>query len=48
MILVEQNATLALKLARHAYVLEQGAVVRAGSGAALLGDPFVQKAYLGI
>lgn len=47
-ILVEQNARLALKLARHAYVLEQGAVVRGGSGAELLGDPFVQKAYLGI
>lgn len=47
-ILVEQNARLALKLATQAYVLEQGAVVRTGTGAELLADPFVQKAYLGI
>ena len=47
-ILVEQNARLALQLADHAYVFEQGAVIRAGSGTELLSDPFVQKAYLGI
>jgi branched-chain amino acid transport system ATP-binding protein len=47
-ILVEQNARLALRMAKHAYVFEQGAVIRSGSGEELLGDPFVQKAYLGI
>lgn len=47
-ILVEQNARLALRLANHAYVFEQGAVIRAGSGDELLSDPFVQKAYLGL
>lgn len=46
-VLVEQNARLALRLAHHAYVLEQGAVVRSGTGQALLADDFVQKAYLG-
>jgi branched-chain amino acid transport system ATP-binding protein len=47
-ILVEQNARLALQLANHAYVFEQGAVIRSGSGQELLADSFVQKAYLGI
>lgn len=46
-ILVEQNARLALRLSHHAYVLEQGAVVRAGTGEELLADDFVQKSYLG-
>jgi branched-chain amino acid transport system ATP-binding protein len=47
-ILVEQNARLALQLAKNAYVFEQGNVIRSGSGQELLADPFVQKAYLGI
>ena len=47
-ILVEQNARLALKMADDAYVFEQGLVIRAGSGQELLNDPFVQKAFLGI
>ena len=47
-ILVEQNARLALKMADDAYVFEQGLVIRSGSGQALLNDPFVQKAFLGI
>lgn len=46
-ILVEQNARLALRLAHHAYVLEQGAVVRTGTGQELLADDFIQKSYLG-
>ncbi|MCY1270086.1 High-affinity branched-chain amino acid transport ATP-binding protein LivF [compost metagenome] len=46
-VLVEQNARLALRLAHHAYVLEQGAVVRSGTGQALLADDFVKNAYLG-
>ena len=47
-ILVEQNARLALKMADDAYVFEQGLVIRSGSGQELLNDPFVQKAFLGI
>lgn len=47
-ILVEQNARLALQMAHQAYVFEQGEITRAGSGAELLNDPFVQKAFLGI
>ncbi|MVW77651.1 ABC transporter ATP-binding protein [Bordetella sp. 02P26C-1] len=47
-VVVEQNARLALRLAHHAYALDHGEIVRAGQGAELLDDPFVQKAYLGI
>ena len=47
-ILVEQNARLALKLAHHAYALEHGEIVRTGRGDELLADPFVRKAYLGV
>jgi ABC-type branched-subunit amino acid transport system ATPase component len=46
-LLVEQNAHLALSLADHAYVLEGGRVVLSGSGAELLGHEQVQRAYLG-
>ena len=45
--LVEQNVKQALKLAQHAYVLENGQVALQGSGQELLGDPRVQAAYLG-
>lgn len=47
-VLVEQNARLALKMAHDAYVFEQGRVIRSGSGQELLNDSFVQKAFLGI
>nr|AMK59080.1 ABC transporter related:hemerythrin HHE cation binding region protein [uncultured bacterium UPO38] len=47
-LLVEQNAHVALTLADRAYVLESGRVVRSGSGLALLRDPAVREAYLGI
>jgi branched-chain amino acid transport system ATP-binding protein len=47
-ILVEQNARLALQLSDDAYVFEQGSVIRTGTGKELLNDSFVQKAYLGI
>jgi branched-chain amino acid transport system ATP-binding protein len=47
-ILVEQNARLALRLARNAYAFEQGQIIRSGSGVELLADPFVQRAYLGL
>lgn len=44
-LLVEQNAHAALKLASRAYVLEMGRIVLEGSD--LLGDPRVRRAYLG-
>lgn len=46
-LLVEQNARLALSIADRAYVLETGKVVKEGSGADLLQDDDVRKAYLG-
>lgn len=46
-LLVEQNAQLALGMASRAYVIESGVVVREGTGSALLADPGVQAAYLG-
>jgi branched-chain amino acid transport system ATP-binding protein len=46
-LLVEQNAAQALRLAHRAYVLESGRVVRADSAAALLADESVRAAYLG-
>lgn len=46
-ILVEQNAKAALKLASRGYVLEVGKVVLADDAAALLDNKAVQKAYLG-
>jgi len=46
-LLVEQNAHLALSLAHYGYVLETGEVVMAGPGRELLASPEVRKAYLG-
>lgn len=46
-VLVEQNARLALKLAHRAYVLELGKIVLEDSARALLANPEVQNAYLG-
>ncbi|ADB19193.1 ABC transporter related protein [Pirellula staleyi DSM 6068] len=46
-ILVEQNARMALKLAHRGYVLETGRITATGSGQSLLDDPKVQEAYLG-
>jgi len=46
-LLVEQNARLALEVADRAYVLEQGRVAGTGRAADLLTDPRVQQAYLG-
>jgi branched-chain amino acid transport system ATP-binding protein len=46
-LLVEQNARMALQLANRAYILEQGRVVGEGAGAELLADVGVQRAYLG-
>jgi branched-chain amino acid transport system ATP-binding protein len=47
MLLVEQNARLALEASRRAYVLESGLVTIAGAAADLLGNPQVRSAYLG-
>jgi branched-chain amino acid transport system ATP-binding protein len=46
-LLVEQNAHLALQLAHYGYVLETGEIVMAGKGHALLESPEVRAAYLG-
>ncbi|MCP4620310.1 MAG: ABC transporter ATP-binding protein [Bradyrhizobium sp.] len=46
-LLVEQNASLALELADRAYVLETGHIAMSGPGFELLGNPSVQSAYLG-
>ncbi len=47
-VLVEQNVAASLRLADHAFVLENGAVVLSGTGAELLDDPRVREAYMGI
>ena len=46
-LLVEQNANMALKIAHRGYVLETGEITMAGRSAELLGNGEVQKAYLG-
>jgi branched-chain amino acid transport system ATP-binding protein len=46
-LLVEQNALMALSIASRAYVLETGKITISGSGAELIGDPRVKEAYLG-
>jgi branched-chain amino acid transport system ATP-binding protein len=47
MLLVEQNASLALDLADHAYLLETGTVALSGPSAQIKNDESVRKAYLG-
>ncbi|MGA9815636.1 MAG: ABC transporter ATP-binding protein [Pseudolabrys sp.] len=47
-VLVEQNVAVSLKLASHAYVLENGRITISGSGETLLADDRVRKAYLGL
>lgn len=46
-LLVEQNAKMALSVAHRGYVLETGKVVSTGTGKDLLNDESVKKAYLG-
>lgn len=46
-LLVEQNATLALRLADHAYLLETGKVVISGKAADIANDEAVRRSYLG-
>jgi len=47
LLLVEQNAKLALEVSQRGYVMESGLVTLSGSGADLLRDPRVREAYLG-
>ncbi len=47
-VLVEQNVAVSLKLASHAYVLENGRITLSGSGTELLADDRVRSAYLGL
>jgi branched-chain amino acid transport system ATP-binding protein len=47
-LLVEQNATMALAIANHGLVLEQGRVVRSGPGDELLADRNIREFYLGM
>jgi len=47
LLLVEQNARLALEASHRAYVLEGGLVTLSGEGQALLHDPRIREAYLG-
>ncbi len=47
-LLVEQNAFLALKISDRSYVLETGKTVLEGKGKELLKNEHVQKAYLGM
>lgn len=46
-LLVEQNANLALKISQRAYVMESGGVAMTGASAELLRDPAIRVAYLG-
>jgi len=46
-LLVEQNANLALEIADHAYVLEAGEIATSGPAAAIQADEGVRRAYLG-
>jgi len=46
-LLVEQNAQMALAIADRGYVLETGEIVLNGTGEELMNDPKVQAAYLG-
>lgn len=47
-VLVEQNARLALGVADRAYVIEKGKIVMTGTGQELLHNPEIKKAYLGV
>ena len=47
-LLVEQHVEDALEIAHRAYVIERGRIVKTGSGAELMRDPDVQRAYMGL
>ena len=46
-LLIEQNANMALQVAHSAYVMETGRITLSGTGAELLKDEAVKAAYLG-
>jgi branched-chain amino acid transport system ATP-binding protein len=46
-LLVEQNANMALHIASRGYVLETGSIVLSGTGKELMGNPSIKQAYLG-
>jgi branched-chain amino acid transport system ATP-binding protein len=46
-LLVEQNANMALRVASRGYVLETGTIALSGTGQELMGNPKVKEAYLG-
>lgn len=46
-LLIEQNANMALKIADYAYVLETGKITKQGTGKELLADESIKEAYLG-
>lgn len=46
-LLVEQNAMMALRIANRAYILETGRIIMSGEASQLITDPEVKKAYLG-
>jgi branched-chain amino acid transport system ATP-binding protein len=46
-LLIEQNANMALRVAHRAYVLETGSITMSGTGAELLADERIEEAYLG-
>lgn len=46
-LLIEQNANMALQVASRAYVLETGRITKVGTGAELLADESIKEAYLG-
>jgi branched-chain amino acid transport system ATP-binding protein len=47
-LLVEQNIHQALKVADYAFVLQTGSLAMQGTGADLIADPEIQKAYMGV
>ena len=46
-VLVEQNAAMALRMAHRGYVIQTGSIVLTGTGQELLNNDMVRKAYLG-
>ena len=47
-VVVEQNAAMALSIASHGYVMETGRVVKDGPTAELMADQDIQEFYLGV
>ena len=47
-LLVEQNASIALKIAQRTYVIEEGRIAREGTSEALLRDTWIRQSYLGM